>query len=38
MNQLPIESVLPDITSALQNRNELVLEAAPGAGKTKKQK
>lgn len=34
MNQLPIESVLPDITSALQNRNELVLEAAPGAGKT----
>jgi len=31
---LPIENVLSEVRSALETRNELVLEAPPGAGKT----
>jgi ATP-dependent helicase HrpB len=31
---LPIDSVLPDLCQALARRNEAVLEAPPGAGKT----
>lgn len=31
---LPIESVLADLQAALQRRDEVVLEAPPGAGKT----
>ncbi|CAA0093141.1 ATP-dependent helicase HrpB [Zhongshania aliphaticivorans] len=34
MADLPIQSVIPDIRSALTEGNELVLEAPPGAGKT----
>ena len=34
MADLPIQSVIPDIRSALAGGNELVLEAPPGAGKT----
>ena len=34
MADLPIQSVIPDIRSALATGNELVLEAPPGAGKT----
>lgn len=34
MNQLPIDSVLPDLKVALAGRDEAVLEAPPGAGKT----
>ncbi len=34
MSLLPIESVLPALRDALSARNEVVLEAAPGAGKT----
>ena len=34
MSSLPIESVLSDLRCALQQRNEAVLEAPPGAGKT----
>lgn len=31
---LPIKELLPDICRALEQRDELVIEAAPGAGKT----
>ncbi|WP_276205484.1 helicase-related protein, partial [Sphingomonas montana] len=34
MTDLPIHAVLPDILSALRERNTLVLVAPPGAGKT----
>jgi len=34
MSSLPIESVLADLHNALQERDEAVLEAPPGAGKT----
>ncbi len=34
MSPLPIESVLADLHTALQQRGEVVLEAPPGAGKT----
>ncbi|MBO3275195.1 ATP-dependent helicase HrpB [Pseudomonas schmalbachii] len=34
MSLLPIESALPALRDALSARNEVVLEAAPGAGKT----
>ncbi|VAX09620.1 ATP-dependent helicase HrpB [hydrothermal vent metagenome] len=34
MSTLPIESVLPKLRAALQRRDEVVLEAPPGAGKT----
>jgi len=34
MSPLPIESVLADLHAALQRRDEAVLEAPPGAGKT----
>ncbi len=33
-NDLPIHSVLPDIKTTLQQHHTLVLQAAPGAGKT----
>ncbi|XXF09613.1 ATP-dependent helicase HrpB [Pseudomonas sp. D2-3] len=34
MNSLPIDSLLPDLCRALAERDEVVLEAPPGAGKT----
>ncbi|YCH21102.1 ATP-dependent helicase HrpB [Pseudomonas sp. D1-3] len=34
MNSLPIDSLLPDLSRALAERDEVVLEAPPGAGKT----
>lgn len=34
MNSLPIDEVLPALRAALATRNEAVLEAPPGAGKT----
>ncbi|WP_225771600.1 ATP-dependent helicase HrpB [Pseudomonas sp. Marseille-Q5115] len=34
MTPLPIDTVLPDLRSALRTRHEAVLEAPPGAGKT----
>lgn len=34
MNSLPIDAVLPALRRALSDRNEAVLEAPPGAGKT----
>nr|WP_288465771.1 ATP-dependent helicase HrpB [uncultured Pseudomonas sp.] len=34
MNSLPIDSLLPDLCCALAARDEVVLEAPPGAGKT----
>ena len=34
MNTLPIDSLLPDLCRALADRNDVVLEAPPGAGKT----
>lgn len=34
MISLPIDLVLPDLREALANRNEVILEAPPGAGKT----
>ncbi|WIE49883.1 ATP-dependent helicase HrpB [Pseudomonas sp. GM17] len=34
MNQLPIDAALPLLRAALSERNEAVLEAPPGAGKT----
>nr|WP_288454995.1 ATP-dependent helicase HrpB [uncultured Pseudomonas sp.] len=34
MNSLPIDSLLPDLCRALADRDEVVLEAPPGAGKT----
>ncbi|SDI81823.1 ATP-dependent helicase HrpB [Pseudomonas flavescens] len=34
MNTLPIDSLLPDLCRALADRDEVVLEAPPGAGKT----
>ena len=34
MNSLPIDAALPALLQALQDRNEVVLEAPPGAGKT----
>lgn len=34
MISLPIDLVLPELRDALANRNEVILEAPPGAGKT----
>ncbi|HIE1841479.1 TPA: ATP-dependent helicase HrpB [Pseudomonas aeruginosa] len=34
MNTLPIDTILPALRTALSERNEVVLEAPPGAGKT----
>ncbi|WP_027909340.1 ATP-dependent helicase HrpB [Pseudomonas sp. URMO17WK12:I4] len=34
MNSLPIDSLLPNLCRALAERDEVVLEAPPGAGKT----
>ncbi|OLU32145.1 ATP-dependent helicase HrpB [Pseudomonas sp. PA15(2017)] len=34
MNSLPIDSLLPDLRRVLADRDEVVLEAPPGAGKT----
>lgn len=34
MNSLPIDSLLPDLCRVLADRDEVVLEAPPGAGKT----
>ncbi len=34
MNRLPIDDVLPALRAALSERDEAVLEAPPGAGKT----
>lgn len=34
MNTLPIDAALPALRNALFQRNEVVLEAPPGAGKT----
>ncbi|MGC3575771.1 ATP-dependent helicase HrpB [Pseudomonas aeruginosa] len=34
MNSLPIDAVLPSLRTALNDRDEVVLEAPPGAGKT----
>jgi len=34
MISLPIDRVLPDLRQALASRNEVILEAPPGAGKT----
>lgn len=34
MISLPIDAVLPALRQALENRDEAVLEAPPGAGKT----
>jgi len=34
MSSLPIESALSSLCAALQQRNEVILEAPPGAGKT----
>ncbi|WP_263144135.1 ATP-dependent helicase HrpB [Pseudomonas sp. RIT-PI-AD] len=34
MKQLPIDAILPDLRAALAARDEAVLEAPPGAGKT----
>ena len=34
ISQLPIDSLLPEIVATLAQRNELILEAEPGAGKT----
>ncbi|WP_432696433.1 ATP-dependent helicase HrpB [Marinobacterium sp. YM272] len=34
MDSLPIDSILPALVDALNGRNEVVLEAPPGAGKT----
>jgi ATP-dependent helicase HrpB len=34
LSQLPIDSLLPEIVATLEQQNELILEAEPGAGKT----
>ncbi|MEP7337294.1 MAG: helicase-related protein, partial [Acidobacteriota bacterium] len=34
MQSLPIDSLLPEITARLRQANNLIIEAAPGAGKT----
>ncbi|SEG72047.1 ATP-dependent helicase HrpB [Marinobacterium lutimaris] len=34
MDSLPIDSILPELLNALNERDEVVLEAPPGAGKT----
>lgn len=34
INQLPISKLLPNIKEALSNNNQLIVQAAPGAGKT----
>lgn len=34
MTSLPIDAALPALLSALNDRNEVVLQAPPGAGKT----
>ncbi|MBW1245500.1 ATP-dependent helicase HrpB [Pseudomonas tolaasii] len=34
MNSLPIDAALPAVLTALRDRNEVVLQAPPGAGKT----
>ncbi|RMM00892.1 hypothetical protein APX70_08388, partial [Pseudomonas syringae pv. maculicola] len=34
MNSLPIDAALPALLKALHDRNEVVLQAPPGAGKT----
>lgn len=34
MNSLPIDAALPALLQAFRDRNEVVLQAPPGAGKT----
>lgn len=34
MHHLPIDDILPELTSSLQARNSVVIQAPPGAGKT----
>lgn len=34
MSQLPIYNVMPDLLAALRSHNQLILQAAPGAGKS----
>ncbi|BEH10167.1 MULTISPECIES: ATP-dependent helicase HrpB [Geobacter] len=34
MNRLPVDDVIPDLLTALEQRNAAVLQAPPGAGKT----
>ncbi|MFW7522613.1 ATP-dependent helicase HrpB [Vibrio ostreicida] len=34
MSQLPIESVMPELISAVETRSQVILKAAPGAGKS----
>lgn len=34
MSSLPIDAALPALLKALRERNEVVLQAPPGAGKT----
>nr|WP_152431229.1 ATP-dependent helicase HrpB [Vibrio aquimaris] len=34
MSQLPIESVMPDLLSAIKTHSQVILKAAPGAGKS----
>lgn len=36
MSSLPIDAALPALLKALRERNEVVLQAPPGAGKTTK--
>ncbi|MGR5232067.1 ATP-dependent helicase HrpB [Vibrio rotiferianus] len=34
MSQLPIEAVMPQLLAAVKNQNQVILKAAPGAGKS----
>ena len=34
MKDLPIDGIMPEIVAALEETNAVVIEAAPGAGKT----
>ncbi|BDR12518.1 ATP-dependent helicase HrpB [Vibrio sp. STUT-A11] len=34
MSQLPIESVMPQLLAAVENQHQVILKAAPGAGKS----
>ncbi len=34
MSQLPIETVMPQLLAAVQNQHQVILKAAPGAGKS----
>lgn len=34
MSQLPIEGVIPELLSGIRDKNQLILKAAPGAGKS----